>query len=97
MIREFIEERRRRRYFDSVIEINNEIFHNHQRKLMAIKVANAFSDIEELEEIIEQGQEAIDYFTNLHNENIQRLEALRKEKAGRDNKVVGIKEKEASC
>lgn len=96
MIKEFIEERRRRRYFDSVIEINNEIFHSHQKKLMAIKVANAFSDIEELEEIIEQGKEAIDYFTTLHNENIQRLEALRKEKAGRDNKVVGIKEKEAS-
>lgn len=88
MIKEFLEGRRKQRYLDGVAEINQEIFQNHQRKLLAIKVASEFSDVDELEMMIEQGQEAIDYFMALQNENVKRLEELKKGKMISKNKVV---------
>lgn len=93
MIREFLEERKRRRYMEAVEEINNDIFQSNQRKLLAIKVASEFSDIKELESIIEQAQEAIDYFTTLHNENIERFEELKKgQLTAKNGRVVEFKE-----
>ena len=93
MIKEFLNQKKRERYFQSIENINTDIFQSNQRKLWAITAANDFDDADELQCVIEQSQEAIDYFIALHNENIERLQQLRQEEkqATREHKVVDFK------
>ena len=90
MIKEFLQEQKKQRYYQSMENINNDIFHNHQRKLWAIRAANDFDNADDLKNIIDQSQEALDYFIALHKENIARYEALQNKKYS-DHKILDFK------
>lgn len=94
MIREYLMEKKRQRYFDSMENINNDIFSSNQRKLWAIKSAADFENPEELELIIREAEDALNYFLGLHKENITRLQSLKENKQANDHKLVELKHKE---